>query len=120
MDFDDNFNASSMENNKDKRKSTHSDSSSSGESDPDKIVEAVLKGLGQTYRPLYRPMGYQQAPAPSPTMGPYMCGICAKPHKTEQCTSYMPYAKCKSTSYKMLVPSVPMKCYTCYERLCTH
>ena len=34
-------------------------------------------------------MGYQEASAPYPIVGPYMCGICAKPHKTSQCMSYM-------------------------------
>ena len=89
MDFDDNFDASSPKNKKEKRKLTHFDSSSSGDLDLDKIVEIMLKRLGQTYRPPYRPMGYQQAPTPSATKGPCMCGICVKPHKIEQCTSYM-------------------------------
>ena len=72
MDFDDNFDASSPKNNKEKRKLSHSNSSSSGDLDhPDKIVETVLKRLGQTYRPPYRPI----APTPSLVVGPYMCGI---------------------------------------------
>ena len=48
---------------------------------PDQIVETVLRRLGQTYRPPMR-----QIP---PTAGPYKCGICGHPHRTEDCPSNM-------------------------------
>ena len=53
MDFDDNFDASSQENNRETRQTSHFDSSSNRDSYPKKIVEIVLRQLGQTYKPPY-------------------------------------------------------------------
>ena len=92
MDFDDNFDDSSTSSqvmDRERRQSS-SDASSSKVQNPDNIVDMVLRRLGQTYRPPYRQTNY--APAPTPTAGPYACGICALPHRTDQCTSYVPGA----------------------------
>ena len=59
MDFDDNFNASSQENDRERKQMFYSNESSSKDANSNKIVEMMLEGLGETYRPPYRPMGYQ-------------------------------------------------------------
>ena len=90
MDFDENIDASNQEHNRKIKQTSHSNDSSSRYSNANKIVETILKQLGQTYRPPYHSMRYQQDPTPSPTIGPYMCGICVKPQKIELRMLYMP------------------------------
>ena len=76
-----------FEDGKSQEKSIGASSPSAKDLNQDQLVDLVLKQLGQTYRP-YRPTGY----IAHASQGPYSCGICAGPHKTEMCNSYMPGA----------------------------
>ena len=93
MDYNNNFykKGSSIDiNSKDGKiidKSIGTPSSSAKDLNQDQLVDLVLKRLGHMYWP-YRPTRYL-APA---SQGPYSCGICARPHKMEMCSSYMPSA----------------------------
>ena len=61
MDFDDNFDASGQERDQGKRQACQSDATSSKDPDPDQIVDAVLKRLGQNFQIPNHQLGYQQA-----------------------------------------------------------
>ena len=58
MDFDDNFDASSSGNGSVRKFALHSDATSQSEPSQDRIVDAILKRIGHTYRPPYRPSGF--------------------------------------------------------------
>ncbi len=89
MDYDDNFEMSSTSShseNKSPPRSSTNGTNSSKDPNPDHLVEMVLRKLGQTYRPPYR---QQPSYGTQPSNGPYVCGACAGPHRTENCTSYV-------------------------------
>ena len=88
MDLDDNFDDSedtTSESTRSEvrptRRSANTETTASTEMGHDQIIETILRRLGQTYRPPMR-----QNP---PTVGPYKCGICGHPHRTEDYSSYM-------------------------------
>ena len=91
MDYDDNFickGASGATNQEGSSNINHQrDKSLLLPQNLNQLVDMVLQRLGQTYRPNH-PAGYV---APT-SQGPYSCGICGGPHRTELCTSYMPGA----------------------------
>ena len=94
MDYDDNFEMSSSSSHGENRsppRSSNNGMSSSKDTNPEQLIDMVLRRLGQTYRPQqpYRQQGYV---AQQPANGPYACGICAGSHPTEKCTSYVPGA----------------------------
>ena len=73
MDYDDNFDIGSVSSHssaRDDRQSREKSTTTneSRDTNPERLVEMVLKRLGQTYRPPYRPANYAAAP---PTQGPY-------------------------------------------------
>ena len=97
MDFNENFDMSSESSHSSERNGRPSPQRSattitSKDTNPEQLVDMVLRRLGQTYRPPYRPAGCAASPPTPPTKGPYAFGLCAGPHRTEQCSSYMPGA----------------------------
>ena len=94
MDLDDNFDESGDSMSEHSRlegralQSTSNNHTPGKEVNQDHLVETILRRLGQTYRPPQR-QTWNSAPQ---TTGPYRCGICAQPHRTEDCPSYMPGA----------------------------
>ena len=98
MDYDDNFDISSVSshgNQKSDKGVSSKDSESMVPSVKDvnqnEIAEMVLKRLGQLCPPPYRPTYVPQMPqAPQ---GPYKCGACAGNHRTEQCPTLQPMGR---------------------------
>ena len=96
MDYDDNFDMSSISSQgskrEDKSTSTLGTDPSIPSVNPDQIVDQVLRKMGQMYRPSFRPPQNNniQYNTQAPAQGPYQCGISSGSHKSEACPQFQP------------------------------
>ena len=94
MDYDDNFDMSSISRQESKREDKSTSSKGTHSSIPsinhDQIVDQVLRKMGQMYCPSFRPQQYKNQPYnnQAPSQGPYQCGICSGPYKSEACHQF--------------------------------
>ena len=102
MDYDDNFEISFDSKAGSLKSSSAKTSSSNSGIDEDRLAERIIQKLGHVQRPPqpFRQHGFASQQS---TSGPYACGICAGPHPTEKCASYMPGANQPSTKHWCLV-----------------
>ena len=102
MDYDANFEISFDSKASSLRSSSAKTSSSNDGIDEDRLAERIIQKLGHVQRPPqpFRQHGFASQQS---TSGPYACGICAGPHPTEKCASYMPGANQPSTKHWCLV-----------------
>ena len=97
MEFDDNFVIPSQEIDQGRRQASQSDAISSQDPDPDQIVDAVLKRLGQNFQAPNHQWGYQQTAPQNAVLRPllgasqpsmrYWCQLCRWnfTHVTKDC-----------------------------------